>query len=82
MAETVVFGSSFTIVRQVLVCRTWKLYKDTGLFTTVLNNTGHVLHKLSQEINYLYPLVTSYDRVLTLLDNTMRKTFCRENAIF
>src|SRR5688572_10093930 len=50
---------------------------DTGLFTAVLNNPGHVLHKLLppwKSTTYdLRP--RSHDRVLTLIDKYMRKTF-------
>ena len=50
---------------------------DTGLFTAVLNNPGHVLHKLlpPRKSNTYALRPRSHDRVLTLIDNNMRKTF-------
>src|ERR1043165_1799875 len=57
---------------------------DPGLFTAVLNNPGHVLHKLlPPRKSTTYALRPwSHDRVLTLIDNNnYEENICRKNAV-
>src|ERR1043165_9702322 len=57
---------------------------DTGLFTVVLNNPGHVLHKLlPPRKSTTYALRPQYRyRILTLINNNMRKTFIKRMLYF
>ena len=57
---------------------------DTGLFTVVLNNPGHVLHKLrpSRKSTTYALRPRCHDRVLTLIDNdNYEENNCRKNAV-